>query len=59
MNLSGWSFPVPEKRMAGQIVRPNFDKTPIGPCFPKRRTGGDHAPAMTGMPAFSATDLVV
>jgi hypothetical protein len=21
-------FPVPEKRMAGQFVRPNFDKTP-------------------------------
>jgi hypothetical protein len=24
----GWRFPVPEKRKAGQFVRPNFDKTP-------------------------------
>jgi hypothetical protein len=29
MNLrAAYDFPVPEKRMAGQIVRPNFDKTP-------------------------------
>jgi hypothetical protein len=47
-------FPVPEKRMAGQFVRPNFDKTPNWLALTQRRTGGDHAPAMTGMPVLFA-----
>jgi hypothetical protein len=30
---AGKDFPAPEKRMAGVELRPNFDKTPIGPRF--------------------------
>jgi hypothetical protein len=56
--LDGWSFPVPEKRMAGQFVRPNFDKTPNWFALTQRRTGADHAPAMTGMPALSPRFLL-
>jgi hypothetical protein len=48
-----------EKRKAGQFVRPNFDKTPIGQHLLKRQTGGDHAPAISGKPAFRATVSVV
>jgi hypothetical protein len=49
-----------EKRKAGHHVRPNFDKTPIGPVLSSSvRTAGDHAPAMTRKLVFWATDLVV
>jgi hypothetical protein len=49
-----------EKRKAGQNVRPNFDKTPNWFfTFPKRRTEGDDAPAITRKLVFWATDLVV
>ena len=32
-DLPGLDFPVPEKERPDKSVRPNFDKTPIGPCF--------------------------
>ena len=32
-------FAAPEKRKAGVKLRPNFDKTPIGPGFPSAEPG--------------------
>jgi hypothetical protein len=50
---------LPEKRMAGENLRPNFDKTPNWSELTERRTAGDHAPAIGKKLVFRATDLVV
>jgi hypothetical protein len=61
MNLhGGQDLAAAEKRKAGLHVRPSFDKTPNWSfAFPKRRTGGDHAPADFRKLVFWATTLVV